>query len=427
MSTGIAQALERLEAALDALAAVELAGASDGEVARHAVALDAAGAKLATLQARAVAEVDARRVWAADGSRSCAAWLARHRRADRARCGAMVRLGRALRSMADTDAALAAGEIGVEHARELARCRRHAPDAFDGYEASLLRHARELGWADFVRVCAAWRDAVDPGGAERDGDRLHDRRHLFVHRRPDGSLSIQSGSLDPIGAEAFCNELERIERELFDEDLAAAKAAHGDDVALSQLARTPAQRRADALVEMAYRSRTAPADGQRPEPLVSVYVGYETVAGRLCELASGATITAKQLLPVFTRADVERAVFGPGNRVIELGVRTRFFTGGLRRAIELRDRHCQHPGCDVRAARCHVDHIVDFARGGNTTQENGRLLCEHHNLARNRRRRGDPVVDPLTGDEIEHPDDIAEAVARARQRARELGHRRAAA
>ena len=48
--------------------------------------------------------------------------------------------------------------------------------------------------------------------------------------------------------------------------------------------------RADALVEMAIRSRTVPADGRRPEPLFSVFVGFETFAGRICELANGTVV-----------------------------------------------------------------------------------------------------------------------------------------
>ncbi|MHB1504000.1 MAG: hypothetical protein ACYCTL_07615, partial [Acidimicrobiales bacterium] len=42
-----------------------------------------------------------------------------------------------------------------------------------------------------------------------------------------------------------------------------------------------AQRRADALVEMATRSRGLGAGSTRPAPLFSVYVGYETLHGRL--------------------------------------------------------------------------------------------------------------------------------------------------
>ncbi len=44
---------------------------------------------------------------------------------------------------------------------------------------------------------------------------------------------------------------------------------------IDELARTSGQRRADALVEMATRSRTAPAEGIRPAPLFSVFVSYE--------------------------------------------------------------------------------------------------------------------------------------------------------
>jgi hypothetical protein len=48
-------------------------------------------------------------------------------------------------------------------------------------------------------------------------------------------------------------------------------------------------------------------------------------------------------------------------------------TPGLRRAIEVRDRHCQHPsGCDVPAEECDIDHKVPYSEGGLTTQGNGR-------------------------------------------------------
>ena len=80
----------------------------------------------------------------------------------------------------------------------------------------------------------------------------------------------------------------------------------------------------------------------------------------------------------------ERALFTLGNRV-DVSVRARFFTGGTRRAIELRDRICTHPHCYEPAENCQVDHIETYASGGETTQENGRLLCGFHNRLRNQR------------------------------------------
>jgi 5-methylcytosine-specific restriction endonuclease McrA len=97
-----------------------------------------------------------------------------------------------------------------------------------------------------------------------------------------------------------------------------------------------------------------------------------------------------RLIPHLADADIERIVFDGPSRVIDVGVRQRFFTGALRRAIEVRDRHCQHPsGCDVPAQRCEIDHVVPYSRGGLTTQDNGECQCGVHN-----RRKGDRI-DPL--------------------------------
>ena len=52
----------------------------------------------------------------------------------------------------------------------------------------------------------------------------------------------------------------------------------------------------------------------------------------------------------------ERAVFGLGTR-IDVSVRSRLFSGGTRRAIELRDRMCTHPYCSEPAENCQGDHI----------------------------------------------------------------------
>ena len=66
-----------------------------------------------------------------------------------------------------------------------------------------------------------------------------------------------------------------------------------------------------------------------------------------------------------------------------------------RRAIEVRDRHCQHPsGCDVPAERCQIDHIVPYGEGGLTIQDNGRCYCATHNRQRERRRDHDERPPP---------------------------------
>jgi hypothetical protein len=134
----------------------------------------------------------------------------------------------------------------------------------------------------------------------------------------------------------------------------------------------------DALVEMARRALTAPKLGKRPRPLVSVLVGYETFAGRICELADGTVIAPGTVASLLDEALIERVVFDGPSRVIDLG-HARSFTGAARRALEVRDRHCGHRGCDVPAERCQGDHIHPWSTGGATTIDNGQLRCGPHN------------------------------------------------
>jgi hypothetical protein len=117
-----------------------------------------------------------------------------------------------------------------------------------------------------------------------------------------------------------------------------------------------------------------------------------TFAGPLCELASGTVVTPGQLVPWLSEAYIERAVFDGPNRVIELGQRSRFFTGGLRRAIEIRDRVCQGDDCGTPAEDCQIDHIHEYEDGGETTQANGEARCgpsnRHKHQTKNTKHTG---------------------------------------
>jgi hypothetical protein len=195
------------------------------------------------------------------------------------------------------------------------------------------------------------------------------------------------GRLDPISGEIVAGALRRVEEELFRADWAEARERVGEGVTVADLRRTPAQRRADALVELARRAGAVPPGARLPEPLVTVLVGYETVAGRICELARGTVVTPGSLLPWLDAAWVERVVFAGPRRVIEVGARRRLFEGAARRAVEVRDRECFHPSCATPAPDCEVDHIQPWAEGGPTTPDNGRLACGYHNRLRQHQPR----------------------------------------
>ena len=75
---------------------------------------------------------------------------------------------------------------------------------------------------------------------------------------------------------------------------------------------------------------------------------------------------------------VERVVFDGPDRIGNVGVRRRSFTGATRRVVEVRDRECFHELCDISAEQCQVDHLLPYAAGGLTTEDKGRLACGYH-------------------------------------------------
>jgi hypothetical protein len=255
-------------------------------------------------------------------------------------------------------------------------------EAFETDHTTLLAAARTSSFTDFQRACDRWSMVTDPDGAERDAESDRAARELHLSES-FGGMWFGRLTLDPVSGAIVDGTLRLIERELFDADWAEAKARLGRDPMVMELPRTPAQRRADALVEMAARARTAPPGGRRPAPLVTVVVGLETLQGSILELLNRRIVTPGQVVPLLTEADVERIVFDPPSRVIDVGAKRRFFTGALRRANEIRDRTCFHPTCDEVPDRPEVDHIHEAAKGGPTTQANGRWGCSYHNRWRN--------------------------------------------
>jgi hypothetical protein len=370
-----------LAAAVDAVLADDPAAWTDDGLASAMVELRRQQGRLAAATAAATAAFDARRVWAEDGSRSATDWIATRARLPRGEVRADVRLGRRLRAMPLTCEALRSGTIGEAHAHRLAalagnpRTATHFPEG----EPLLVANAATMRFDDFVRTCDHWHAAADPDGAERKAARDRELRRLDRATGLDG-VGHLSGYLTPLGNAAFGEALDRLEQEMFEADWAAARSEHGDAATTDQLRRTAPQRRHDALIEMAVRAMAAPADGKRPGALVTVMVGYETFAGRVCQLAGGSVIapgTVAELLGDDGTL-VERVVFAEPNRITDISS-ARSFRGILRRVLEVKHPRCTHPTCEVPARRCQGDHVVAWSEGGLTTQENGQLLCGHHN------------------------------------------------
>lgn len=375
--------LALLDDALSGLAALD--GVELGEAAT-VCALERQLRRLEAVVDRAAAGLEARKDAEATGARSAAAWLAFSCRLPMHAARAQVARGRALRSLARTEAAFSAGEMGPEHVEAIAALQKlpGGPEALAAGEGFLVDQARTLSFAAFRRVCAHVAQLVDEDGAEARAEAMRAGRRVHLAKSFEGAV-LGEVCLDPIAGAIVTGELERLEARLFETERREAQALAGSTEGPPPRLRTLAQRRADALVEMARRSAACSDDAPAQGALVSVLVDFPTLVGRICELSDGTVVSPGSVLPLLDEALVERAVWKSPMR-IEVSAKARFFTGATRRAIELRDRVCQHPYCEAPAERCEVDHIVPASRGGPTTQENGRLACSFHNRIRNQGR-----------------------------------------
>jgi hypothetical protein len=340
--------------------------------------------RLSACAARAAARFDTDGQWALAGARSPAMWLAVERRIPKPQARRLLRLGRAARQMPAVQTAWLDGSVSAAHVSLLSTARAACSEAFERDEQILVAEAARLRFDQFDRVITYWRQLNDPDDDERRANRAETDRAVHLSPTLDG-IRVLKGTMSPIGGAILDTELRRLEQQLFEADRAEAKARVGDGFTLADLRRTPAQRRHDALVEMARRSAAMAPGARRPDPLFTVLIDRDTlsqVARRFCETADGTVVSPTSLVPWFSDAWLERVLHDSDNRVINLGVHRRVFTGATRRAVELRDLECYHPYCDTRYHHCQIDHIQPYATGGPTTDTNGRCACGYHNRLR---------------------------------------------
>jgi hypothetical protein len=375
----VGQAVALVRRGLDRLSNCDPVSLSDPESITEVHHLSAC---LEGVRTAAVAEFEAGGEWAVDGAKSTAAWLATRCHLPMPEAKRVVRRARTLPHLPLAKEALMDGDIGAAQFDALAKVRTPVTEvAFARDEALLVGHAKEMKFEPLVRLLAFWEQHADPDGADEADMERRDRRDVYMTRTIDGMV-LGGITLDPIGGSIVADEHARLEHQLFEADWAEANERLGREPKLHELQRTSSQRRADAMILMAVRSKDAPEDGRHPRPHFTVLVDFDTLHGRICQLANGAVIAPGSLLEWMDGATFERIVFAPGQR-IECSPTSRFFAGATRRAIEVRDLECTHEYCDLPAERCQIDHIVPWNKGGETTQENGRVHCGFHNRLRN--------------------------------------------
>jgi hypothetical protein len=238
---------------------------------------------------------------------------------------------------------------------------------------------------------------ADADGAHGAHERAHNGRDAHVslvdeHVYLDARGGLAAGTVIEEIFERFC-------RAEFQADWDKGVAQWGERMNPGLLDRTAAQRRFDALLAVFTSGAVSGVVGKF-DPLVNVIVdqtSFEhhlaklagtdtepldpaTVDERRCETSTGHQIDPNDMLAAALCGHVRRVVFDTAGVVIDLGRRSRLFTGSSRDAVMLGDRWCLWPGCDLRTGRCQTDHTQPWAASnGPTSPNNGGPACGRHN------------------------------------------------
>jgi Domain of unknown function (DUF222)/HNH endonuclease len=402
-SLPVADGLGELAAAVDALAAQDLAALPEAQAAQRVLVLRSLLDRLEGQWLRELAAVDGRGAAGAEDSAradATAGWLRSRARLGAADAPQRVRVARALHRgpPAGTARALAAGEISTTHATVLASGTHDLPrPTAAAAEPVLLAAARRLDPPRLRRLVAHLRDVADPDGADARAGRQHQRRGLWVSATLAGMVAVD-GLLDPEAGTTLLAALEPLARPTTAED-----------------ARSGSQRRADALAELARRAleggRLPRTAGVRPQVTVTVELasllgeagmpaGEGGWAGLLpaescrrlaCDAALTRAVVARGHgtgdpggLAGRLRAAVARlpaALGGSPSEPLDLGRTTRVVSAAQRRSLAVRDGGCSFPGCDRPLAWCEAHHLRHWLHGGPTDLANLALLCRAHHRA----------------------------------------------
>lgn len=335
-----------------------------------------------------VGEFDAREGWAGVGIRSCAHWLAWTCSESPGAAREHVRVARAMRDLPLARAAFAAGRLSYSKMREITR----VSDRVD--EAALVDLALTATASQLARAIRGMRRS--------DGDALRSQMRRRVDWYTDDTGMLRLRATLPAEEGALI--------------LAAIQAAHSeldptwgaDGVKPADGA--PPLPNADALLQVARgylatgprdtsgEDRTAVilhvdsalliGDPPASDPAATDPVATDPAttdrtavpAHGCCQVAGVGGVSRETAARLACDAVVIAMVRGAGGAVLGHGRRRRLVSRPQRRAIMVRDGHCQFPSCN-RTTHLEIHHVKRWSAGGATDLDNLIALCRFHHVA----------------------------------------------
>jgi len=320
-----------------------------------------------------------------DGLRTTNGWLTQHTPAAGATAARRVRRVRALRQLPIIAERYRTGRLSADQVDAFVRVLNpRTADAMTTDEQLLADLADHLRVDDLARELRGWAELVDADGTEPDPG--HTDRRVTLHQTLDGTWTgrIDLGAADGTTVDAAISTL--------------ADQYSRDDRTGVGPTRSPAQRRADALVELIRRGaaeQSAPLSGdsadtppaappsvRRLGPRVELHLTLDAgdlEAGRGADTLDGIHLDPAATDLLLCDAIITGVLTDPlGGAVLHRGRSLRTATPAQRRALALETGGCGFPGCDAPPEHCDAHHIVHWRRGGLTDLPNLVLVCWYH-------------------------------------------------
>jgi hypothetical protein len=302
----------------------------------------------------------------ADGALSVTEWLRGRCKLSAGAAAERVEVGRQLENLPKTEAAFANGDLGYQHVVVMARAAEHVgAAAVRKEEGNLLKLAQTMDPGRFTSVAKGFEQQVDAAAALAEANHAYQRRYFHLSEPKDGMVRLD-GILDVEGGAILKTALGAL----------MPPPKKDDD-------RTPGQRCADALVDLAQRplasSKMSTVGSLRPHLVITA--SAETLAG--IPGAPPAQLEGNGPIPMETaqRHACDPSVswlLGQAEMESETSHAHQRIPAATRRALVARDHDCVFNGCHRPAIWCDGHHLVWWTRGGKTELPNLALVCGRH-------------------------------------------------
>ncbi len=362
------------------------------EIARIAAHLEAGEFRLL----KAIGEFDAQGGWAREGAISCAHWLSWRIGLGLGPAREKVRVARVLPRFPRISKCFEEARLSYSKVRALTRV------ATADNEEALVEVALSSPASVLERICRKLREVID-GEREVESPEDADARRTFrCEHLANGRVRFvvdvpaDEGAVLLAAVDRAVLDLRNGRREAATAVVAgdAPDAGRGSGVDLTHptdasavSAEAPAvgrTNRVDGLMIVAESYLSSAAPTRRRGPLTEVVLHVSpadlstTGTGAFIDNVGGVGVPAETARRLACDAAVVTLTEDEAGKILDAGRRTRTVPVALRRALEARDEGCcTFPGCTNRLF-LDAHHLVHWADGGETNQDNLVLLCRRH-------------------------------------------------